>query len=34
MRKPSACSFVWLVAGADLFGKKNTVGWLLVTDLF
>jgi hypothetical protein len=25
--------FVWLVAGADLFWKKSTAGWLLVADL-
>jgi hypothetical protein len=31
----SACSFGWwLMAGAGLFREKNTVGWLLVADLF
>jgi hypothetical protein len=33
-RQPVRSFGWWLVAGADLFGKKNTVGWLLVTDLF
>jgi hypothetical protein len=26
--------FVWLVAGADLFGEKSSFGWLLVASLF
>jgi hypothetical protein len=34
-QKIIACSFGWwLMAGADLFGEKSTVGWLLVADLF
>jgi hypothetical protein len=32
---PAACSFGWwLMAGADLFRDKSTVGWLLVAGLF
>jgi hypothetical protein len=31
----AACSVGWwLMAGADLFWEKSTVGWLLMTDLF
>jgi hypothetical protein len=31
----SACSFGWwLMAGADLFWEKSTVGWLMLTGLF
>jgi hypothetical protein len=31
----AACSFGWLlVAGADLFWEKSTIGWLLVVGLF
>jgi hypothetical protein len=31
----TACSFGWwLMAGAGLFGEKNTAGWLLVAGLF
>jgi hypothetical protein len=26
--------FVWLIAGADLFREKSTVGWLLVAGSF
>jgi hypothetical protein len=33
--KPTAYSFGWwLMAGADLFWEKSTVGWLLVAGLF
>jgi hypothetical protein len=34
-KKLSACSFGWwLMAGADLFWEKITVGWLLMAGLF
>jgi hypothetical protein len=34
-RMSTACSFGWcLMAGADLFWEKSTVGWLLVAGLF
>jgi hypothetical protein len=33
--KSNNCSFGrWLMAGADLFWKKSTAGWLLVAGLF
>jgi hypothetical protein len=27
-------SFIWLVAGANLFSEKSIAGWLLVVGLF
>jgi hypothetical protein len=30
-----ACSFGWwLMAGADLFREKSTIGWLLMAGVF